>query len=116
MSIGNYLATKTRDEYVAKEKKREEWEIENMVEQETQEIRDIYARKDFKDELLEDIVSIITKKRSVWVDTMMREELGLIESKGRALDNALGLRRFANEPSTDLLACKVSIYDWYLCR
>jgi vacuolar iron transporter family protein len=91
MSIGNYLATKTRDEYVSKEKEREEWEIENMVEQKKEEIRDIYARKDFKDELLEDIVSIITKKRSVWVDTTMREELGLIESKGRALDNALGL-------------------------
>jgi VIT1/CCC1 family predicted Fe2+/Mn2+ transporter len=89
MSIGNYLATKTRHEYIAKERKREEWEIENMVEEEKQEIREIYARKGFADELLEDVVGVITKKRNVWVDTMMREELGLIESKGRALDNAL---------------------------
>ena len=77
MSIGNYLATKTRHEYLAKERKREEWEIENMVEQEKQEIRDIYARKGFKDELLEDVVGVITKKQNVWVDMMMREELGL---------------------------------------
>jgi len=89
MSIGNYLATKTRHEYIAKERKREEWEIENMVEQEKQEIRDIYARKGFTDELLEDIVGVITEKQNIWIDTMMREELGLIESKGRALDNAL---------------------------
>jgi vacuolar iron transporter family protein len=89
MSIGNYLATKTRNEYIAKERKREEWEIENMVEQEKQEIRDIYAKKGFEDEVLEDIVSVIIKKRNVWVDTMMREELGLVEDKSRALDNAL---------------------------
>ena len=89
MSIGNYLATKTRHEYIDKERKREKWEIENMVEEEKQEIRDIYARKGFKDALLEDVVGVITKKQNVWVDTMMREELGLIESKGRALDNAL---------------------------
>jgi VIT1/CCC1 family predicted Fe2+/Mn2+ transporter len=89
MSIGNYLATKTRNEYIAKERKREEWEIENMVEQEKQEIRDIYAKKGFEDELLEDIVSVIIKKRNVWVDTMMREELGLVEDKSKALDNAL---------------------------
>jgi VIT1/CCC1 family predicted Fe2+/Mn2+ transporter len=89
MSIGNYLATKTRNEYIAKERKREEWEIENMVEQEKQEIRDIYAKKGFEDELLEDIVSVIIKKRNVWIDTMMKEELGLIQDKNRALDNAL---------------------------
>ena len=31
MSIGNYLATKTKNEYIAKERRREEWEIENVV-------------------------------------------------------------------------------------
>lgn len=89
MSIGNDLATKTQNEYIAKERKREEWEIYNMVEHEKQEIREICRKKGFKDELLEDVVNVITRKRNVWVDTMMREELGLIEGKSRALDTAL---------------------------
>lgn len=83
MAVGNYLAAKTRLEYLQKVRRREEWEIDNLVEQEKQEIRDIYAKKGFKEELLEEIVRIITSRRKVWVDTMMREELGLVEDSSR---------------------------------
>ncbi|HSF27899.1 MAG TPA: VIT1/CCC1 transporter family protein [Nitrosopumilaceae archaeon] len=89
MAIGNYLATKTRKEYIEKERRKEEWEIDNLAEQEKQEIRDIYANKGFKDELLEQIVRIITSRRKVWLDTMMKEELGLIEGKRRPIDTAM---------------------------
>lgn len=81
MAIGNYLAVKTQNEFIQRERKREEWEIDNRIEEEQQEIREIYGKKGFKDELLNEIVRIITSRRKVWVDTMMREELGLIEGK-----------------------------------
>lgn len=81
MAVGNYLAVKTQNEFIQKERKREEWEIDNRIEEEKQEIREIYSNKGFKDELLDEIVRIITSRRKVWVDTMMREELGLIEGK-----------------------------------
>ncbi len=81
MAIGNYLAVKTQNEFIQRERKREEWEIDNRIEEEKQEIREIYSKKGFKDELLDEIVRIITSRRKVWVDTMMREELGLIEGK-----------------------------------
>jgi VIT1/CCC1 family predicted Fe2+/Mn2+ transporter len=89
MAIGNYLASKTRKEYIEKERRKEEWEIDNLAEQEKQEIRDIYANKGFKDELLEQIVRIITSRRKIWLDTMMKEELGLIEGKRRPVDTAI---------------------------
>ena len=90
MAVGNYLSSKTRVEYIEKRRRREEWEIENLDEQEKQEIRDIYTEKGFKDELLEAIVNVITARRRVWVDTMMKEELGLIEDKNsRPLDTAV---------------------------
>jgi vacuolar iron transporter family protein len=89
MAIGNYLGSKSQKEYIEKERKREEWEIENLVEQEKQEIRDIYTKKGFKDELLDEIVNVITARRKIWVDTMMREELGLIENKKNSLDAAI---------------------------
>ena len=89
MAIGNYLGSKSQKEYMEKERRREEWEIDNLVEQEKQEIRDIYTKKGFKAELLDEIVNVITARRKVWVDTMMREELGLIEDKKQPLDAAI---------------------------
>ena len=81
MAASNYQASKARNEFVAMKRKQEEWEIENLEDQERNEIRDIYKAKGFKDELLEEVVRIITSKKKVWVDTMMKEELGLIENK-----------------------------------
>ena len=89
MAVGNYLSAKARQELVEKARKREEWEIDNLAEQERQEIRDIYAGKGFKDELLDEVVRIITSRRRVWIDTMMKEELGLIEDRRRPFDAAL---------------------------
>ncbi len=90
MAVGNYLAAKTRLEILQKARRREEWEIDNLVEQEKQEIRDIYEKKGFKEELLDEVVRIITSRRKVWVDTMMREEIGLIEDNSRRpLDTAI---------------------------
>jgi VIT1/CCC1 family predicted Fe2+/Mn2+ transporter len=89
MAVGNYLAAKAQREYIEKARKREEWEIDNLVEQEKQEIRDIYTKKGFKEELLDEIVRVITSRRKVWVDTMMREELGLIEDARPPRDTAV---------------------------
>ncbi len=89
MAVGNYLATKSQKEYIERERRREEWEIDNLAEQEKQEIRDIYTNKGFKDEILEEIVRIITSRRKVWIDTMMKEELGLMEDKRRPFDTAM---------------------------
>jgi VIT1/CCC1 family predicted Fe2+/Mn2+ transporter len=89
MAVGNYLATKSQREYIERARKREEWEIDNLVEQERQEVRDIYAKKGFKEDLLDEIVRVITSRRKVWVDTMMREELGLIEDSKRPRDSAV---------------------------
>ena len=47
MAVGNYLGTKSQREYIAKARRREEWEIDNLAEQEKQEIRDIYAQTDY---------------------------------------------------------------------
>lgn len=89
MAVGNYLGSKSQREFIEKERRKEEWEIDNLVEQEKQEIKDIYMKKGFKAELLDEIVNVITSRRKVWIDTMMREELGLIEEKKKPLDGAI---------------------------
>jgi len=89
MAAANYQASKARNEYIQMKRNQEEWEIDNLEEQEKEEIREIYSKKGFKDELLEEIVRIITSRRKVWVDTMMKEELGLIEDEKLPLDSSL---------------------------
>ena len=89
MAAANYQASKARNEFVEMKRKQEEWEIDNLEEQERDEIRDIYREKGFKDELLDDVVRTITSKRKVWIDTMMKEELGLIEDEKNPLDSSI---------------------------
>ena len=72
-----------------KKKKKEEWSIDNLSDEETEEIREIYKNKGFKDDLLENLVKVIPSKRKVWIDTMMKEELGLIYDKRKPKDTAI---------------------------
>jgi len=89
MAAANYQASKARNEFVQMKRRQEEWEIDNLEEQEIDEIREIYREKGFKDELLEDVVRIITSRRKVWIDTMMKEELGLIEDEKKPIDSSV---------------------------
>src|ERR1700758_4406629 len=65
-----------RDFYLA-ERETEQSEISSDPDEEREEIREIYAAKGFKGQLLEDVVSTITSNRETWVNTMMDEELHL---------------------------------------
>ncbi len=89
MAAANYQASKARNEFVQMKRKQEEWEIDNLEEQEIDEIREIYREKGFKNELLDDVVRIITSRKKVWIDTMMKEELGLIEDEKNPLDSSI---------------------------
>ena len=88
MAAANYQASKARNEFVEMKRKQEEWEIDNL-EEEREEVREIYRKKGFKDELLDEVVRIITSRRKVWVDTMMKEELGLIEDEKKPIDSSV---------------------------
>jgi len=79
MAVGNYLSSKSDKEFIERERKREEWEIEHYPKGEVEEIRQIYKEKGFKGKDLERAVKIITSNKEVWVDSMMKNELNLIE-------------------------------------
>jgi VIT1/CCC1 family predicted Fe2+/Mn2+ transporter len=77
MAIGNYLARKSEREYADSERSVEEWEVEHIPEEERKEIRDIFQKKGFEGEDLERAVEIITSDKKRWVETMLKDELGI---------------------------------------
>lgn len=88
MSVGNYFSTKAERDSYEKHKAVEYWEVENLREKEIQEIREIYAAKGFKGELLEQVVEVITSDKDVWVDTMMKEELEISKDERTPISTA----------------------------
>lgn len=89
MAVGNYLSTKSKKEYADKIRKSEERSIRDIPEEEIEEIREIYKDKGFKGKHLDDAVRIITKDSKVWIDTMMKDEFGIVEDGTSPLKSAL---------------------------
>ena len=81
MSIGSYLSRKAEQDNYKKHLGIEAWEIENMPDTERQEVIDIYKAKGFNGHELEVVVNRITSNKQVWLDTMMKDELGLTPEK-----------------------------------
>jgi vacuolar iron transporter family protein len=88
MSVGNFFSTKADRDTYEKHKAIEYWEIDNLREKEISEIREIYEKKGFKGELLEQVVAVIISDKHVWVDTMMKEELEMIKDPKTPLSTA----------------------------
>lgn len=79
MSVGAYLSTKSELDNYEKHKRIEYLEIEEIPEVEREEVRQIYREKGFEGELLEQVVEVITADKDRWVDTMMKDELEMIQ-------------------------------------
>jgi VIT1/CCC1 family predicted Fe2+/Mn2+ transporter len=77
MAASNYQRAKSEHELLARARETEERHVREVPEGEREEVRQIYAAKGFQGEVLEDIVTGITRDRKRWVDTMLVEELGL---------------------------------------
>jgi VIT1/CCC1 family predicted Fe2+/Mn2+ transporter len=77
MAVSNYLGTKSEHEYIEKARSTERDHIRHVPEGEREEIRQIFAKKGFTDDVLDKIVEVITRNPPLWVETMLQEEHGL---------------------------------------
>jgi len=90
MAVQNYIAVKSQRELLQSEIQREKQEIETMPEKERTEVEAIYKKKGFRHEELQIIVDRITSDKTVWLNTMLTEELGLnLDIVGSPLKGAL---------------------------
>lgn len=77
MAAVAYTSTRAQRDLFRSEQARERRHIAAAPTLEREEVRDIYARKGFRGELLERVVATITRDPEVWVAVMMAEEHGM---------------------------------------
>jgi vacuolar iron transporter family protein len=78
MATGNFLGTRSENQFKQREREMEEMEIEHVPEQEREEIMEIFRKKGFSGKDLHQVTRVITANKKVWVDEMMIHELGII--------------------------------------
>lgn len=82
MAMGDYLSKRTTMKYDESERKREEWEVEIDPNSEKAELLEIYRTKGLNDDKAKNLVEILSSNKKLWIDTMMHEELGILEDEG----------------------------------
>lgn len=82
MAASNYLGARTERAELERARRREESQIRALPDGERAEIREIFRRKGFSGQQLEDVVDVITSDPKLWVETMLTEELGLSRDPG----------------------------------
>jgi vacuolar iron transporter family protein len=89
MAIGDYLSTKSENEYHNAEREREKWEVDNYPQGEKKEMVELYESKGIAKKDATSMVEIMSKYKEAWVDLMMVEELGIMQSKESPVKNAV---------------------------
>lgn len=78
MGFGEYVSGEAERDNAVAERRREEWEVENSLDLELDEMVQIYMAKGLSFDDAHTIVGIISKDPKMFVDFMMVEELGLL--------------------------------------
>ena len=77
MAVSNFLGIRSEEQQRQKARRTEELHIATIPEGEREEIRQIFAAKGFTGPDLDRVVDVITSDVTQWVETMLKEELGL---------------------------------------
>ena len=92
MGLGGYLAARSQADHYASELLREKREVHEMADHEAREVEEIFAAYGVDSAHVAPLVEAFRARPEVWVDFMMRFELGLEKPEpGRALKSALAI-------------------------
>lgn len=112
MAAGNFLGSRADLQVLDAARAVEEKHIERYPEGERNEIRQIFADKGFSGKDLDRAVEIITANKTLWVDTMLQEELGLALDRPNPLQAALVT--FGSFIAIGILPLIVFLIDYFI--
>lgn len=115
MAFGDFLSTKAENEFNLSERIREEQEVMHRPSHERNELINIYREKGLNETDSEALVGILEKYPDVMVDTMMVEELGILENNESPLRNAIATLAsfvfFGSFPLSVYLISEFSLFE-----
>lgn len=115
MAASNYMSVKTENEEKQMIVDFEKTQIKNEPHGEKEEIKQIYQKKGFEGELLDQVTHKVTQNEKVWVDTMVNEEYGIIPEWEKPLRPALAtFTSFLFFGSIPLLPFLFKVQDHFL--
>lgn len=112
MSVGAFLSEKSKKRLYKKHKREEQYEVKYNPQEGIQEIRDLYAKKGFEGELLDQIVEKITANDQLWVDEMMSGELEL--QKEEKSSGMVGSATFISFILVGFIPLLVYVFDFFV--
>ncbi|MBI2629063.1 VIT1/CCC1 transporter family protein [Candidatus Pacearchaeota archaeon] len=89
MAIGDYLSTKSENEFHELEKKHEKEEVKNYPEAEKEEMIEFYIKKGINRQDAIKLVNIIFKNKKLAVETLVTEELDIPNAEESPVKNAV---------------------------
>lgn len=79
MGVSDFLGIKSEKYYADSIKSKESWEITHDRPHALAEIREVFASRGFKDGDLNRAVEIVSSNKKAWLETMVRDEEGVID-------------------------------------
>ncbi len=79
MAAGEFISSKSESDFFNHEIEQERLEIKLCPEIELEELRQIYKKKGFEGDLLDDVVNQLAKNDDQWIKEMVIDELGVTE-------------------------------------
>jgi len=95
MGVGDYISSKSEQDYYNKEINLERLEIKLVPEIELQELRKLYQKKGFEGSVLDQIVNTISKDPEQWALEMVIGELGVADLEQKGVGKASFITFFA---------------------
>lgn len=89
MAISNYESIKADREFIQSIRETEQKHIEKIPSGEREEIRQIFEKKGFSGDLLDQIVNTICSDSRLWIDTMLTEEYGINRASRQPVKSAV---------------------------
>jgi len=96
MGVGDWLSTDASVDVAKRERRREEWEVDNFVEGEIEEMVQLYISKGVPEDNARKIMQIFAKDKKIFVDIMMAEELGISTEDEKEIPWKHGLVNFGS--------------------